>query len=252
MAESPANEFPAPSAICDGGDLDCGSGLLLIIRTAMAEIAAGEVLEVRSREISVREDLPAWCRMVKHEFLGAQPTPVDTRYFVRKGQDAPAPTVERPVEQDLKAAMAYTWTARLRWLGDRATTVYARNHAFTVGQPASFKATDPHPSAVEYLLGALGADLTNGFQVQASRAGLTIDAMELSLTGQLGNVLVFLGVIGEEGSPGFSEISGTLYVSADADEAILQEVWQTTLHRAPIYNTLKSAVTLRLALRVML
>ena len=146
----------------------------------------------------------------------------------------------------------YTWTLRLRWLGELATTVYARNNAFTVGQPASFKAGDPHPSAVEYLLGALGADLTNGFQIQASRAGLTIDAMEFSVAGRLGNVLVFLGVIGEEGNPGFSEITGTLYVSADAEEATLQEIWQTTLARSPIYNTLKPTVHLNLALRVML
>ncbi len=63
-----------------------------------------------------------------------------TRYGVRKGRAAGALTVERPVEEDLKAAMDYTWTTRLRWLGDLATTVYARNHAFTVGQPASFRA----------------------------------------------------------------------------------------------------------------
>src|SRR4051812_30276407 len=154
-------------------------------------------------------------------------------------------------KQDL-AETAYTWTLRLRWLGDLATTVYARNNAFTVGQPASFKATDPHPSAVEYLLGALGADLTNGFQIQASRAGITIDALECSLSGRLGNVLVFLGVIGEEGDPGFSQINGTLYVTADAEDAALQEIWQTTLTRSPIYNTLKPTVTVNVTLRVML
>ena len=30
--------FPRPDASCDGGDLDCGSGLLLIIRNAMAPV----------------------------------------------------------------------------------------------------------------------------------------------------------------------------------------------------------------------
>src|SRR5690349_1350611 len=115
----------------------------------------------------------------------------------------------------------YTWTLRLRWLGGQATTVYARNNAFTIGQPASFKANDAYPSAVEYLLGALGADLTNSFQIQAARVGLTLDAMEVSVAGRLGNPLVVLGVIGEEGDPGFSQITGTLYVSADADEAQL-------------------------------
>lgn len=66
----PLMNLPQADAVCDGGDLDCGSGLLLIIRNAMAPLAAGGVLEVRSREASVREDLPAWCRMVGHGLLG--------------------------------------------------------------------------------------------------------------------------------------------------------------------------------------
>ena len=37
-------------AVCDGGDLDCGSGLLLIIKKAMDPLLGGEILEVRSRE----------------------------------------------------------------------------------------------------------------------------------------------------------------------------------------------------------
>ena len=54
-----------PKAVCDGGDLDCGSGLLLIIKKAMDPLSDGEILEVRSRERSVADDLPAWCRMVE-------------------------------------------------------------------------------------------------------------------------------------------------------------------------------------------
>ena len=104
----------------------------------------------------------------------------------------------------------------MRWLGDAQSTVYVRNNAFTVGQPASFRDKDPHPSAVEYLLGALGADLTNGFQVHASRQGVQIDALEMSLSGSLENALVYAGVIGEVGEPAFREITGTLFVSADS------------------------------------
>ena len=61
-----------PDAMCDGGDLDCGSGLLLIIRNAMSPLAPGGVLEVRSRETSVKEDLPAWCRLTGHALVSAQ------------------------------------------------------------------------------------------------------------------------------------------------------------------------------------
>ena len=78
-------EPPPPDATCDGGDLDCGSGLLLIIRKAMSPLSPGSVLLVKSREISVKEDLPAWCRMVGHSMLAECPASGGyTHYFLRK------------------------------------------------------------------------------------------------------------------------------------------------------------------------
>lgn len=57
------------------------------------------------------------------------------------------------------------------------------------------------------------------------------------------------GVVGESGHPGFETISCTLYISADADEQILKEIWQTTLARSPLVNTLDRCVGLTLSLR---
>ena len=59
--------------ICEGGNLDCGSGLLLLIRKSMEKVPDGDVLEIRSTEISVKEDLPAWCRMTENPYLGWRP-----------------------------------------------------------------------------------------------------------------------------------------------------------------------------------
>ena len=61
----------------DGGDLDCGNGLLLLIRQHMDPIARGQLLEFRSTEISVDEDFPAWCRMTGNELVS----------FVRHGKE---------------------------------------------------------------------------------------------------------------------------------------------------------------------
>ena len=143
----------------------------------------------------------------------------------------------------------YAWTSRVSWTGEGGATAYARNHAFTVGGQASFREADPHPDAVEYLLGALGGDLISGFASQAARRGVEVDAMEASVSGRLDNPLVFLGVVGESGHPGFRSISCTLYVSADVEENILEEIWQTTLTRSPLANTLDRCVDLDLALR---
>jgi TusA-related sulfurtransferase len=43
-----------------------------IIRTAQAvkEMAVGQVLLVRADDLGVLVDMPAWCKMAKHELLG--------------------------------------------------------------------------------------------------------------------------------------------------------------------------------------
>ncbi len=71
--------------VCDGGDLDCGSGLLLIIRAAINKLQDGQVLEIRSTDIGVKEDLPAWCRMTENEYLGSRPGQNTRQYLVRRG-----------------------------------------------------------------------------------------------------------------------------------------------------------------------
>ena len=54
---------PEPAARFDGGNLDCGSGLLLQIRHHIDPLQPEEVAGMRSTEPSVSEDLPAWCRL---------------------------------------------------------------------------------------------------------------------------------------------------------------------------------------------
>jgi TusA-related sulfurtransferase len=231
-----------PDAVCDGGNLDCGSGLLLLIRKAMNEVSPGGVLEIRSTEISVREDLPAWCRMTKNPYLGWRPTPVDNQYYVRRGGGEVADATSEQQARD------YRWQCRVRWSGGLHTQVYCRNHTWNVGQPASFDVEDEAPSAVEYVLGALGSCLAMGFQIHASRQGIRIDELEISLGGQLNNIYVFLG-IEQGGHSGFRNITGTLYVRADADDAVLQDLWQHTLAVSPIMHTLMRPIDLDITMQ---
>lgn len=229
-------------AVCEGGNLDCGSGLLLIIRKAMNQVPAGGILEIRSTEISVREDLPAWCRMTQNPYLGWRLIPDSNQYFVRKGGQA---TAEAAAE---KQARDYRWQCRIRWSQGLQSKVYCRNHSWEVGQPASFDVEDAAPSAVEYVLGALGSCLAMGFQIHASRRGIQVDDIEIALGGQIDNIYVFLG-IEQTGHSGFRQIDGTLYVRAEADEAILQEIWQQTLAASPVTNSLTRPLALDITMQ---
>ena len=58
-----------PDVTSDGGPLDCGNGLLLLFRRPIAPLPPGGLLEIRSTESTVAEDLPAWCRMTQNALL---------------------------------------------------------------------------------------------------------------------------------------------------------------------------------------
>ena len=88
-----------PEAGFDGGDLDCGNGLLLLIRKHIDPLLPGELLEILSSEPSVEEDLPAWCRLTGNELVSTEARADRTSYLVSKGAFVPsasASTRERP------------------------------------------------------------------------------------------------------------------------------------------------------------
>lgn len=70
----------------DGGDLDCGNGLLLLIRKHIDPLDRGGLLEIRSTETSVDEDLPAWCRMTGNELVSFVKQDKQRSFLVAKGQ----------------------------------------------------------------------------------------------------------------------------------------------------------------------
>lgn len=143
----------------------------------------------------------------------------------------------------------HTWSVRVRGVSEHESKVYAGRNAFSVGRQADFTGDGAHPSAVEYVLGALGGDLVSGFRHLAEKRGVRIEAIESVVSGHLDNPLVHLGVVGAEGNPGFGSIKATVYVSADAEQSTLQEIWRETLARSPLVKTLERSTTLSLSLQ---
>jgi 5-methyltetrahydropteroyltriglutamate--homocysteine methyltransferase len=69
----------------DGGALDCGSGLLLLIRQHIDPLPRGGLLEIRSTEASVKEDLPSWCRLTGNELVSVLQDGSEHSFLVCKG-----------------------------------------------------------------------------------------------------------------------------------------------------------------------
>ena len=86
-----------PQASFDGGELDCGSGLLLLIRSHIDPLREGELLEIRSSESSVCEDLPAWCRMTGNELVSELRSPTGFSFLVSKGRFQPPANSASPI-----------------------------------------------------------------------------------------------------------------------------------------------------------
>ncbi|MFN8499281.1 MAG: OsmC family protein [Anaerolineae bacterium] len=235
-----------PDVVFDGGDLDCGSGLILLIRERMLQAPVGGVLEMRSREPSVGDDLPPWCRMVGHDYLGALPGTPSVRYFMRRGAGAQEDATG--LAEDKRKAREYVWRVRVRATGPLESTVYCRNFSWRLGQPASFEERDLHPSAVEALLGALAASLCTGFATTAARAGLSVDDIEIATSGKLDNVLALLGL--EDGDPAFSVIEIKGFASTMDDEAAVRAAWDDAVRRSPLVATLDKAATLKIKLTI--
>jgi 5-methyltetrahydropteroyltriglutamate--homocysteine methyltransferase len=75
-----------PDVRFDGGDLDCGGGLLLLIRRHIDPLDPGQLLEILSTEASVEEELPAWCRLTGNALVSRTRAGEVRSYLVRKGE----------------------------------------------------------------------------------------------------------------------------------------------------------------------
>jgi 5-methyltetrahydropteroyltriglutamate--homocysteine methyltransferase len=114
MAYAERHPYEADASF-DGGDLDCGNGLLLLIRQHIDPLEPGHLLEFRSTEISVEEDFPAWCRMTGNELVSVMREDRQRSFLVCKGALAertgrrptrpPLPTSRAVVEVRIPAAL---------------------------------------------------------------------------------------------------------------------------------------------------
>lgn len=248
------SSFPMPDStyqsdhVFDGGDMDCGSGLILLIRENMQRVPAGGILELTSREPTVTGELPPWCRMVGHEYLETIETEPGKhwRHFVRRGGETGSEA--QALEDDKQKARDYHWRVRTRHTGNQEATVYARRFSWKLGQPASFEEKDDHPCALEAALGALLSDLLNGFASRCLQQGKTVDELEGNLRASLHNVLAHVGL--EDGDPSLREIKLSAFITSPDPGEELRRVWEDTLARSPLYRTFSKAcpVEARLAI----
>jgi hypothetical protein len=92
----------AAAIAIDGGELPLGGGLLALVRPALLMLAPGGVVALRSSSPGVRHDLPAWCRVERHEYLGCErDADGRDRHLIRRGAfGVPRATSDEPADAD--------------------------------------------------------------------------------------------------------------------------------------------------------
>jgi hypothetical protein len=145
--------------------------------------------------------------------------------------------------------MRHEWSVRVRTDSCLGLTASARNHSWRIGEPITFAPKDELPSALEVAVGALAADLIASLRRVCRLRRIDFNQAEISLRFTLDNALTYVGVIGEEGHPGISNIDGVLYVSG-GDEDELRDAWEEAKLRSPLLTTLQKAADISLRLNV--
>ncbi|WP_211225918.1 sulfurtransferase TusA family protein [Nocardioides alkalitolerans] len=93
--EHPEHDIEALVVDChpvDGGDLACFR-VLILLRREIEHLAPGAVVCLTTTDPVAPIDLPAWCRLTGHEYLGPVPGRPTPTYGVRV---AAAPHATRP------------------------------------------------------------------------------------------------------------------------------------------------------------
>lgn len=234
-------EVPQADHVFDGGAMDCGSGLILLIRQNMLEVPVGGILEIRSNEPTVESELPPWCRMVGHLHVGTTQVDQGTwRHWIRRGDDTQS---ERStLEADKQKAQAFKWSMRARRTTDLETTLYSRNFSWKSATSIDFDRTGKLPSSLEQFLGSLLSDVINCLALRCSRRGIVLDELEGTLNATLNNTLAAVGMEAEEAS--VKKINLAIYVTTPAADEEMRGIMDLATADSAAYGTLRKACDL--------
>ncbi len=147
---------------------------------------------------------------------------------------------------------SFTWSVRIAANDQGRVTAFVRRHQFEIGAAVQFDEEDKRVSALEYVLGAIGADLVNGMKLLAQKRRVDIYEVEAVVQGELNNALTHLGVVGEKGHPGLQKVVVNVYVSSTEQKSAIEQVWDEVLKRSPLVHTLKPTIDLQLNLKVVI
>ena len=116
--------------------------------------------------------------------------------------------------------------------------VRMRDHQVLTDSPRDFVGYDLGPSSPELALGALGSCLTHSYLIQAAVQGVTLDSLEVEVTGQIDQRA---GEVGYEGVPREPHgIAYTVHLGTDAPNEAVDALHKAVSRLCPVLNLLRN------------
>jgi uncharacterized OsmC-like protein len=142
------------------------------------------------------------------------------------------------------------WRSRVTWESGFKAKAHTRTHVVSFDEPEGLGTNDTAASAHEHLLSAIGACVTVGFILNATRQGIKVDNLEIQLEGHFQNILKWAD-LDDEGNPGYGAVAIKGYVQADAEEEQLRAIWQKAVAGSPVLQSVSRPTEVRTELAVL-
>lgn len=128
----------------------------------------------------------------------------------------------------------------------RIQTSSGKTFTFEADEPPILIGTDLAPNAVQAVLHALASCLTVGFVYNAATRGINVEALELSLEGDL-DLHAFLG-ISEDVRPGYQNIRVSFRVRSDATRDQIEDLLEYAQRTSPVTDIVQNGVPVHVTL----
>lgn len=131
-------------------------------------------------------------------------------------------------------------TAIAGFYGAGAETMRPKTHTIAGDEPPVLLGSDAAPNAVEAVLHALAACISVGYVYNAAARGITIRSLRFDAEGEL-DLHSFLG-LSNDTRPGYSRITFTATVDADATRADLEDLCDYVQRTSPVLDIIRNPV----------
>jgi uncharacterized OsmC-like protein len=132
------------------------------------------------------------------------------------------------------------WFAHVEWTGGFRAVATTRSHTIAYDEPEGLDATDTAASAHEHLLSAIGACITVGFVLNATRQGVAVERLSVDVDGTFDDIGRWAG-LNDTGNPGYRGVRARVAVKADADDATLEGIWRKAIDGSPVLQSVARA-----------